>query len=96
MKSNSLITVLLGGLILVAVCAAYFLLSYNFAYRELRRLQPRVVAATNTRAVMQALAADLLEYSKRNQDIDPLLLTVGIKGGTTNALPATTPKPPSR
>jgi len=96
MKSNSLIAALLGGLILVAVCAAYFLLSYNHAYRELRRLQPRVVAATNTRAVMQSLAVDLVEYSKHNHDIDPLLLTVGIKAGATNALPATTPKPSSR
>jgi len=43
----------------------------------------------NNRATINALANDVMEYSKKNQAIDPILESVGLKPGKSN-LPATT------
>jgi hypothetical protein len=52
-------------------------------------LQVQATMINNNRATINALANDVMEYSKKNQAIDPILESVGLKPGKSN-LPATT------
>jgi len=79
MKSNSLAALLLGMLLVVALFTAWFAVSFNLSYLELRRLQSRAAAYANNRVVVQALANDVVEYGKRNPAIDPILKSAGLK-----------------
>ena len=96
MKNNSVTTALLGALLVVAIMTAYFLWSYNMAFREFRVLQPKVAAYQNNRLVMQALVIELNEYAKLHPTIDDLLRTFKVKAVTSNAPAATAPKTPAR
>jgi len=96
-KNNSLVTILLGALGIVAAANLYFVASYNFTYLKLHRAQPTFQLATNMRgqmnALVQMLGSDLLEYSKKNPTIDPLLMSYGFKQTPTNAAPGRAVKP---
>lgn len=96
-KNNTLVTVLLGALGIVAAVNLYFAASYNLTYLKLHRAQPTFQLAGSMRnqmnALIQMLGSDLLEYSKKNPTIDPLLLTYGFKQAPTNAAPAKITKP---
>ena len=97
-KNKCLITTtLLGALGIVAAVNLYFAASYNLTYLKLHRAQPMFQLVGNTRnqmnALLQMLSSDLLEYSKKNPTIDPLLLTYGFKQAPTNAAPAKAIKP---
>ncbi len=46
---------------------------------ELSRLQSQAAMVNNNRAIMNAVATDAVEYSKKNPAIDPLLEEVKIK-----------------
>jgi len=96
MKNNSLATALAGLLLVVALLSAWFAVSFNLSYHQLRRLQTKAAAYTNNRALMQALAGDLVEYGKRNPAIDPILQSVGLKPANATAAPAGSPKPATR
>ena len=88
MKNNQLTTILLGLLTISALASVVFCWLYVSNTRELRTLQSQVVMINNNRNVMTALANDAVEYSKKNQDIDPILVGVGLKpgkGAPTNA-----------
>ncbi len=88
MKNNQLTTILLGLLTVSALASVGLFWAYNSSARKLRVLQDQVAAINNNRAVMSSLANDLVEYSKKNQDIDPILVSVGLKLGkaaSTNA-----------
>jgi hypothetical protein len=93
MKSNSLATALAGMLLVVALFTAWFAVTFNLSYLQLRRLQTKAATYTNTRAVMQALSGDLLEYGKHNLAIDPFLQSVGLKPTNAPAAPAGSLKP---
>ena len=96
-KNNTLITILLGALGIVAAVNLYFAASYNLTYLKLHRTQPTFQLAGSMRnqmnTLIQMLSGDLLEYSKKNPTIDPLLLTYGFKQAPTNAAPAKAIKP---
>jgi hypothetical protein len=94
MKNNPVTTALLGALIVVAALTVYFLLNFNLSYRELRQLQPRLLAFQNNRLILQSLANDLNEYSKKQPAIDPLLIQYSLKAGISNP-PASTPQKPA-
>jgi hypothetical protein len=88
-KNNNFINILLGALAIVAAVDLYFTASYNLTYLKLHRAQPTFQLANNMRgqmnALLQMLGGDLLEYSKKNPSIDPLLLSYGFKQSGTNA-----------
>jgi hypothetical protein len=80
--------VLAALLLLSGVVAVAFALSFAFSTRELRRLQPQVLAINTRLNVAQALLNDTLEYSKRNPAIDALLMAMKMKTNPLVAPPA--------
>ena len=96
MKSNSLAVALAGMLLVVAALTAWFAVSFNLSYLQLRRLQSKAATYTNNRALVQTLAGDLVEYGKRNSAIDPILQSIGLKAANTTAAPAGSQKPVTR
>ena len=96
MKSNSLAVALVGMLLVVAAFTAWFAVTFNLSYLQLRRLQARAATYTNNRALVQNLAGDLVEYSKRNPAIDPVLQSLGLKAANPATAPAASPKPVTR
>jgi hypothetical protein len=90
MKNNQLTTILLGLLTLSALASVVLCWLYISNTRELRALQTQVGFINNNRNVMSALANDTVEYSKKNQDINPILISVGLN--PAKAAPTTAPK----
>jgi hypothetical protein len=70
MKNNQLIAMLVGILFITTGITGFLLLRYNLAHRKLQEIEARL---NNTKAFVQALSADAIEYSKKNPAIDPLL-----------------------
>lgn len=91
MKSNSLSAVLLGVLAISALASVVLCLMYVSGVRELRNLQGQVAAVQGNRVLATQLAADLMEYSKRNKEVIPLLESVGFKAPSTQDLPPQVP-----
>ena len=94
MKKNSAIPILIGVLLVSAVCSLLLaggLVQYS---RKTRRVQPQVALVNNAGAVMAALINDTVEYSKKNPAMDSILVSVGIKQGP-QAQPAA-PKPATK
>ena len=60
------------------------------ASRELRMWQMQVAMVQNNRAVVNALTAEALEYSKKNPNIDPILESFNVKPKTNSSAPART------
>ena len=96
MKSNSLAVALAGMLLVVAALTAWFAVTFNLSYLQLRRLQTKAATYTNYRALVQTLAGDLVEYGKRNPAIDPILQSIGLKAANTTVAPAGNLKPVTR
>jgi hypothetical protein len=94
MKNNQLTTILLGLLTISALASLVLCWLYVSNTRELRTLQSQVAMINNNRNVMTALANDAVEYSKKNQDIDPILVSVGLKPG--KGAPTNAPKPSAK
>lgn len=91
MKPSPLPKILLAILAVLAVLSAFYCYSAIKNGRELRDLQTKVALINQRQGVLNALAMDLLEYSKKNAAINPLLESMGIIPGKTNpAAPATT------
>src|ERR1044071_6284629 len=94
MKSNALASLLTGAVMVCALTVAFLSIRYFFTLRELQKLQAQYVFMNNTRNAAQALAADAMEYSKRNPAIDPILIQYEIKPRATNAAPPAATAPP--
>jgi hypothetical protein len=80
-------------LAVVAVADVYYAARYNYAYsQKLRPAQRTIMVASSARnqinTFVQVMGADLIEYSKKNPSIDPLLQNFGFKAGGAPA-----PKP---
>jgi membrane protein insertase Oxa1/YidC/SpoIIIJ len=79
MKTNLTATLLVALLVFSVAATAVLAFAHVQSARKLQRLQGEAAEINRNRAQLQALAAETLEYSKRNPAIDPLLQTVGIK-----------------
>ena len=90
MKNNAMTRVLLGVLAISALLSVGFCWRYISNTRELRALQVQASTINNNRTMINALANDVVEYSKRNPAVDPILESVGLKPG--KSAPATTNK----
>jgi Tfp pilus assembly protein PilX len=77
MKSNAMTTVLLGVLTLSVLASVVLCLLFTTNTRQKNLLQSQATAMINKRTIVQALAADAVEYSKKNHAIDPILESVG-------------------
>ena len=94
MKNNPLTTVLLGVLTVSALLSVGFCWRYVSNARELRSLQTQANLINNNRTMINSLANDTVEYSKKNPAIDPILESVNLKPG--KSAPTTTSKPATK
>lgn len=99
MKTNPLGPFLVGVFVACALVTSWLSVKYYFGVNELIKLQIKAVTMNNTRNVIQNLATEALEYSRRNPAIDPLLEKFELKSRATNAssaiAPQTSPRPPA-
>jgi hypothetical protein len=79
MKSNSTASILVGILAISALASVVLCIMWVSNVRQFRGLQQQVARVNQNRVVATQLAAELVEYSKRNPAIDPLLVTFRIK-----------------
>ncbi len=77
---NLVPAILLVLLSLASIGAAGLSISYVRIIRDFRQAQIQAMNVNRSRAVVQAMANDAMEYSKRNPAIDPILQSVGLKG----------------
>ena len=94
MKNNPMTTVLLGVLTLSALASVVLCLLFTTNTRQRNLLQSQATAIINKRTIINALANDVGEYSKKNQAIDPILESFNLKPG--KSAPAATNKPPTK
>ncbi len=94
MKNNLVTTALAGAAVVLAVLCAVCLLFFNLGSRQYQLSQAKMLDLQQKGLVLQALAADLTEYSRQHPDIDPLLQRYGMK--QTNLPAASAPKTPAR
>lgn len=91
MQKNPLIAAMIGALLLGAVAIFGLAVLYEYHFRQLRRLQPQMIAVQNNRTLASGLVAEALEYSKRNPAIDPILVNIGAKPGRSASGPGARP-----
>ena len=84
-KGKNQVPLILTGLLFVcAIVAAIGAISYYTASNELRNLQVEAARMEGRRNLTRVLAAEAMEYSKRNPSIDPILQSVGLKPTTAS------------
>ena len=88
MKNSPVVPVLVGILFVCGLLTAVFSFWYYVSFKELQRLQAQYISINNNRNAAQSLAAEAVEYSKKNPAIDPILFEFDIKSKTA---PAGTP-----
>lgn len=93
MRSHGLTNLLVGLVALAVLATAGLALYYVRCVQKLNGLQLQAALVNRNRALGNALANEVLEYSKRNPAIDPVLQSVGIKrsAGSTGAQAAPRP-----
>ena len=93
MKNNQLTFMLAGMLFLCALASAWLVYNYNASLHKMQELQPKVSSIGTTRNILSAVAADAVEYSKKDHSIDPILQTFNLKPGGRPATPAAPARP---
>ena len=76
--------VLTISLVVVAVFCAW----YYIKTRELRQLQGTVAYYQQRELVLKQLVGEVLAYSEKHPDIDPILVSIGAKQGKAPVAPA--------
>jgi hypothetical protein len=92
MNKSPLPTILLAVLAVSALASVVLCWQYISNTRQLRQLNTSAAQINNNRAIINALATDAMEYSKRNPSIDPLLESIGAKPAKAGTAPAAAPK----
>jgi hypothetical protein len=96
MKNSPLATVLLALLACAALGSLILCFIYIRANREMRFLRTNFAIMQLKQRAMQSLTYDLVEYSKHNPQIDPLLESYRIKLKSTNSPSTGSAKPGSK
>ncbi|MCX6894548.1 MAG: hypothetical protein NTZ16_03390 [Verrucomicrobia bacterium] len=81
MQKDPVIAFLAGAVCLAAFGVFVLTMSCEARFRQLRTIQPRVASIQVTQNLITGLANEVMEYSKHNPAIDPLLQQVGLKPG---------------
>jgi hypothetical protein len=92
MNQSPLPKILLGVLALIAALTAFYSFHALNNGSELREFQTKLSLINQRLPIVNAVAVDLLEYSKKNPAIDPLLEAYGIKQGK-GPIPGAAPAP---
>lgn len=90
MRNSPLSKFLLAVLTVSVLTSLGLCWKYISNTREIRQLQTQAAMVQQNRAVVNALANEALEYSKKNPAIDPILEAANVKP-SKNAPPATSP-----
>jgi hypothetical protein len=85
MKNNLLMTLLNGVLAFFLLAAVIMTIQYVSVSRNIRQLNSQMAGINAWRNGALALAADCMEYSKKNQEIVPILKAAGLTGDKTAA-----------
>ncbi len=91
MKNNSTSTILNWALAISLIVLFVGGIQYFVRTREVRSIQAGMGNFQNRQVLLNSFANDVLEYSKRNPDIDPILVSLRIK--TDTSTPTGTTKP---
>jgi len=89
MKNSPLTTIVMVLLVVSVLASVALCWTYISNTRELRKLQNDAAMISNNRTVVNALATEVLEYSKKNPAVDPILEAAGVRP-RTNAAPTST------
>ena len=90
MKNNALVTILLGLLLVSAFASLICFWGWQSNERERRNFMNAMNEINFRRNLISAVANDAMEYSKRHPEIDPILVSVGLKPGSNTPAPTTT------
>lgn len=91
MKNSPITTVLLVTLAILSVISAIACVKFISRSRDIRQLQNRVGQINAHQALMNQLVSEVVEYSKKNPAIDPILESIGAKPASANPAAATKP-----
>lgn len=92
MKKSPTTTILLVAAALMSLTSLVLCWMSISSARQLRGIQTQIAIGNNNRQMINVLAAEGLEYSKKNPAIDPILEWIGAKPARTNpAAPAAKP-----
>jgi hypothetical protein len=78
MKTNGLTVFLVGLLLAGSVATASLAYVYVRSMQNVGKLQVQVAVINRDRSLIQSLASEAVDYSKRNPSIEPILQSVGI------------------
>ena len=79
MKNDTLTGVLIGVLTLCTLFLIFFCVFHVFTLRQVRQMQAKMIVINSRRQAINALATDVMEYSKTHPAIDPVLESVGLR-----------------
>ena len=79
MRKSPLPTILLVVMLVSSLASLWYCWRYITSIRELKQLQSQAAFVQNNQAVINTLVGELLEYSKKNPAIDPILESIGAK-----------------
>jgi hypothetical protein len=95
MNKSPLMTFLLGVLVISALASTGLCYLCTRNAIRLIEMQTQVAAAQSRAAFIGLLVKDAVEYSAKNQAIDPILEAAGVKQAKS-AAPASTNKPAAK
>jgi hypothetical protein len=81
MKTNLMTTILTWVLGTSMVLSIFFGYQFFSKTRQMPPLEMEIQTYQNNHAFLNALVGDIVEYSKRDPGIDPLLVEAGVKPG---------------
>ena len=81
MQKDPLVAFLAGALSLAAFGVFVLAISCEWRFRQIKHLAPQVAAVQQQQQFYIALANDVIEYSKHNPAVNPILQSVNIPVG---------------
>ncbi len=90
-RNNPIAAVLVAALFLSALASCWSATWWFLGAREFQQLEFRYQALQRTSSAMQSLANEVIEYSKRNPSMDPLLQQFDLKPRPPGPSPASQP-----
>jgi hypothetical protein len=95
MKNNLITTILTWVLAAGLLLSMFFSVKFFFQTKQFRTCQMEISRYQNTHNGLNVLLNDLVEYSRRDRGIEPILESVGVRV-TRTAPGATTNKPAAK
>ncbi len=94
MNKSPLTKILVGILAILSIWSLILCYGFITKSRQLRSLNAQANAITFRQNLLNSLAVDCIEYSKKNAAIDPILESVGVKpkAGAASTNTSTPPK----